>query len=158
MNSFNPEKQLENTEPAITKKIKNLLNELRGYKFNMILALNFKKSKSKDETKFCTFHSNSKAERIILDADIDSIFELILSTVMTKIQNYQPEDSGCIIGSVIEQNINILVKHQNLASLAVLWPALGHPQGTASLTQSESLHYKTFDLRVTGSLVVRLRF
>ena len=155
MNSFNPEKQLENTEPAITKKIKNLLNELRGYKFNMILALNFKKSKSKDETKFCTFHSNSKAERIILDADIDSIFELILSTIMTKIQNYQPEDSGCIIGSVIEQNINILVKHQNLA---VPWPALGHPQGTASLTQSESLHFKNFDLRVTESLVVRLRF
>ena len=54
------------------------------------------------------FYSNSKAESIIHNADTDSIFESIYSTIITKkIKKHQTEGSSWTIHSVIEQNINV---------------------------------------------------
>ena len=39
LNSFNPELQLKDTESAIKNKLKNLLSELRGFKFMTTQAL-----------------------------------------------------------------------------------------------------------------------
>ena len=61
----------------------------------------------KDETKYSTFFSNSKTEKIIHSTPIDSISESIFSMIVTKIQKYQAKGSGWTITSVIEQNINI---------------------------------------------------
>lgn len=47
-----------------------------------------------------TFYSKSKAESIFHDTDIDSIFESIYSTIITK-QKHQAEDSSWTIDSVI---------------------------------------------------------
>ena len=52
---------------------------------------------------------NSKAEKIIHDTDINSIFESIYSTMMTKIQKYQAVGLGWTISSMIEQNTNLVV-------------------------------------------------
>ena len=53
-----------------------------------------------------TFYSKSKAESIFHDTDIDSIFESIYSTIITK-QKHQAEDSSWTIDSVIVQNIHV---------------------------------------------------
>ena len=46
LHSFNPEIQLKNTKCAIVKKrLKNLLNELRGFKFVTAFAAEFKKQR-----------------------------------------------------------------------------------------------------------------
>ena len=49
------------------------------------LVLVFKKIKSEDRTKSETFYSNSKAERIIKESDIDDVSKSIYTTVISNI-------------------------------------------------------------------------
>ena len=49
------------------------------------LVLVFKKIESEDKTKYYTFYSNSKAEIIINENDID-VFESIYTTIISNIQ------------------------------------------------------------------------
>ena len=47
LNSFNPELQLKDTESAVKSKLRELLTQLRGFKFVTTLVLVFKKIESK---------------------------------------------------------------------------------------------------------------
>ena len=51
------------------------------------LLLEFKKIKTDDQTKYSIFISNSKAEIIINESDIDGISESIYSTIISNVQN-----------------------------------------------------------------------
>ena len=81
----NPEPQLKNTESAIKNKLKDLLSELRGFKFVNTLVIEFKKIEIDDTTKYGTFYWNSKAELIIVEIDTDDLFESIYSTIISNI-------------------------------------------------------------------------
>ena len=60
-----------------------------------------------DETKYSTFYSNSKAETIINQIDIDDVFESHYVTILSNIQQ-SPEKIPCwITDSVIDCNTNI---------------------------------------------------
>ena len=61
---FNLELQLNNAESASKNILIDLLSQLRGFKFVIALALEFKK-KGDDETKYSAFYSNSKAKTVI---------------------------------------------------------------------------------------------
>ena len=87
LNSFNPELQLTDTESAIKNELKKILSELRGFKFVTTLALVFKKIESEEKAKFDNFYSNSKAEIIINESDIDDVFESIYSTIISNIKS-----------------------------------------------------------------------
>ena len=52
------------------------MTELRRFIF-LTLVLVFKKIESDDKTKYDNFYSNSKAEMIINDSDIDDVFESV---------------------------------------------------------------------------------
>ena len=58
-----------------------------------------KKTINEDETKYSIYYSKLKAETSIDDADIDSLFESIYSTIMRKIQKYigQKAQAGLLI-------------------------------------------------------------
>ena len=90
------------------------------------LVLGFKKIKIDDKTLYSTFYSNSKAEKIINESDIDYIFESSYSTITSKIHKYQGQSSGWIIDSVIDDNI----KYNPLAgsSFIKLPKELDHPR------------------------------
>ena len=75
MNPYNPELQLTDTESAIRSKVTDLLSELIGFKFIIMLVLEFKKIESDDKTKYDTFYLNSKVETIVKESDIDNAFE-----------------------------------------------------------------------------------
>ena len=51
------------------------------------LALVFKKIENEYKTKYDNFYSNSKAEITINESDIDDVFELINTTIISNIQN-----------------------------------------------------------------------
>ena len=51
------------------------------------LALVFKKIENEYKTKYDNFYSNLKAEIIINESDIDDVFELINTTIISNIQN-----------------------------------------------------------------------
>ena len=78
--------------------------ELRGFKF---LNLVFKKTESKDKTKFDTFYSISKAEIIINESDIDNVVESIYSTIISNIQKSLSEKAQARL--LIQSLIIILV-------------------------------------------------
>ena len=96
LNSYNPELQLKDTESAIKNKLKQLMTELRGFKFVTTLVLVFKKVESEDKTKYGTFYSNSKAEIIINESDINDMFKSIYTTFISNIQKSLGKDSGWI--------------------------------------------------------------
>ena len=56
-----------------------------------------KKIESNDKTKYDTFYSNSKADKIINKSDIDDVFESIYTTTLLNIQKYLEKGSGWII-------------------------------------------------------------
>ena len=59
----------------------------QGLQFLSTLVLVFKKIESEYKTKYDNFYSNSKAETIINDSDIDNIFESIYTTIISNMQN-----------------------------------------------------------------------
>ena len=83
--SINPEQQLKDTESATERKLKQLLSELRGFKLVTTPALVLKNIESEDKTKYDTFYSHSKAERIINESDIDDVFKSIYTTIISNI-------------------------------------------------------------------------
>ena len=84
--------KLENTEFAIKNKLKYLLNETGVFKFVLTLLKKFKK----DKTICITFYSKSKAEAIIHNAGIVSIFESIHKIIVREIREFQEEGSSWI--------------------------------------------------------------
>ena len=110
MNSFNPELQLKDTEPAIKSKLIGLLTQLRGFKFVTTLVLVFKKIKSKDKTKYDNFYSSSKAEIIINESDIENMFKSIYTTIIANIQKSLGNGSG----RLLIQSFTILLVFQSI--------------------------------------------
>ena len=84
-----------------------MLSELRGFKFVTILVLVLKKVESEDKTKYNTFHSHSKAEKIINESDINDEFDAIYTTIISNIQKSLRKVSSWIIDLVMKHNISI---------------------------------------------------
>ena len=69
----------------IKNKLKELLSELKKFKVQTILVLDYKKRNDCQ-----TFHSGAKV--IANDSDIDKTFKFIHQSIMTKIKNYACKD------------------------------------------------------------------
>ena len=63
--------------------------------------------KSDDKTKYSISHSNSNAETIIYQSDIDDVFESMYSAIISSIQKSLGKDSGWNSDSDFDQNSNI---------------------------------------------------
>ena len=107
LNSYNLELQLKDTESAIKSKLIDLLTQLKDFKFMTTFVLVFKKIESGDKTKYDTFYSNSKAEIIINETDIDGVFQSVYTTIISNIQKSSGKCSGWITDSVIDHTIGI---------------------------------------------------
>ena len=62
------------------------MTQLNGFKFATTLVLVFKKIESEEKTKYDTFYSHSKAERIINETTTDDVLKSIYTTVISNIQ------------------------------------------------------------------------
>ena len=102
--------------------------ELRGFRFVTTLVVVFKKIESKDKTKYDNFFSNSKAEIIINEIDIENVFKSIYTTIISKIKKYLEKSSRWIIDSVIDHNISISMYNPLAGSSYIKLPKkLDHP-------------------------------
>ena len=86
-------------------------------KFVRTLVADFKQIESNNERKYDTFYTNSKAETITNERDIDDASKSINGTVMSNIQNSLGKGSSWIIDSITDHNINIS-KYNALAGSA----------------------------------------
>ena len=71
------------------------------------LVLVFKKIENEDKIKYDTFYSNSKAEIIINESDIDDVFQSIYTRNISNIPNSLGQGSGWIIDSIMSHTISI---------------------------------------------------
>ena len=68
-----------------------------------------------NETKCSTSYSNSKAEKVINESDIDDIFESIYTTIISDIQKFLEKGLDWIIDSII-----LLIFWSTIFSLVVI--------------------------------------
>ena len=94
MKLFDPELQLIKTKPVIKNKLNELLSDLKEFKVQTVLLLNYKKRNDRE-----SFHSSAKL--IASDSDIDKAF-----IIMTKIKNYSCED-WIVMDVIIKHTIMI---------------------------------------------------
>ena len=99
LNLFDPELQLINTKPVIKNKLKILFSELKKFKVQTVLALNYKK---RNDLKI--FHSSTKL--VASDSDNDETFKSIHQSIMTKIKNYACED-WIVLDAIIKHSVKI---------------------------------------------------
>ena len=85
LNIFHLELQLINGKPMVKNKLKELLSELKKFKVQTILFLDYKKRNHRK-----IFHSNAKLTGS--DSDIDEAFKSMHQSIMTKIKNFACED------------------------------------------------------------------
>ena len=85
MNIFDPELQLINTKPMINNKLKELLSELKKFKVQTILVLDYRK---RNDSKI--FPSSPKL--IASDSGIDEAFKSMHQSIMAIIKNYACKD------------------------------------------------------------------
>ena len=83
---FNSELQLKDTESATKNKLIDSMTDLKDFKFVATLVLEFKKIESDDKTKYDTFYLNSKVETVLNESDNNDLFQLIYTTIISKIQ------------------------------------------------------------------------
>ena len=99
MNLFDPELQLINAKPGIQNRLKALLNELKKFKVQKVLALDYKKRNYSQ-----IFHSCTKL--IASNLDIDEAFKSMHQSIITKIKNYACEDY-IVLDSILKHSIEI---------------------------------------------------
>ena len=85
LNLFDPELQLINTKPVIKNKLKGLSSELKKFKVQTVLVLDYKKKNDHQ-----VFHSCSK--RIASDLDTEEAFKSMHQSIITTIKSYACED------------------------------------------------------------------
>ena len=107
MNSFNPELHLKDREPAIGNKLKDLLTELKRFKYVMTLVSEFKKLEVDDERKYSTFYLPF-IQPMINESSNGNVFESIYGKFISSIQKSLAKGLSRIIDSVVKQTTNFL--------------------------------------------------
>ena len=97
MNLFDPELQLTNTRHTIKSKLKESLTDLKKFKVQSILVLEYKK---RNDCK--VFHLSAKL--IASGLGIEEAFKSMHQSIMTKIKNHASKDWS-VLDSVIKYSI-----------------------------------------------------
>ena len=118
--------QLEASKSSIKDLFSNLLNEIKGFKYEIALKILLKKYKLNEEIEFAPVYFNSVTKLVINNKfKLEKFFEKILYRLDTGINN----GSGWIIESIESQYINISTYKPLLGSSYIRLPTeLDHPR------------------------------
>ena len=106
IDSKDPLFQLEASKWSIKDLFKDLLNEIKGFKYQITVKVLLRKDKQNGEIEFAPVYFNSTTETAInLKYDLDKSFQ----EVLYRIDNWINEGSGWIIESVDAEYVNISV-------------------------------------------------
>ena len=96
--------QIKASELSIIELFKNLLNELRGFKYQITLAVLLSKVKSNGEIEYSPVYFNSLTKTVISDDyKLDSAFQ----EITYKVDNWISHRSGWIVEEIYSQYLNI---------------------------------------------------
>ena len=109
LNLFDPELQLINTETMIKSKLKEFLSELKRFKVQTILVLEYEKRNDHKN-----FHSSAKL--IATDSNIDETFKSLHQSIMTKMKNSASKD-WIVIKTIVKYSIKIFEETNSIENL-----------------------------------------
>ena len=96
--------QLETTKSSIKDLLKDLLNEMKGFKHQIAVAVLLSKEKGNGDTEYSSVYFNSMTKTVInSEFSLDKSFQEILY----RIENWINEGSGWIIESINGEYVNI---------------------------------------------------
>ena len=96
--------QLKASELSIIELFKNLLNELKGFKYQIILAVLLSKVKNNSETEYSPVYFNSLTKTVINeDYKLDQAFKEIIY----RLGNWISHGSGWIVEEIYSQYLNV---------------------------------------------------
>ena len=97
--------QLKTTELSIKDLFKELLNEGKRFKYQIILSILLSKVKSGGNVEYSTAYFNSSTKTVINDSEfgLDQSFQQILYII----DNWISEGSGWIIEEIHSQDLNV---------------------------------------------------
>ena len=111
-NRQDPLIQLQNTRLVIENNLSKVLNEMKGFKFNEVLKITFKKQVG-DEPIEKTAYFNGKVQTVTNEIEIAESLRITQEQIVNKIQQWISEGSGWTIQSVDSHFINV-VKYRPL--------------------------------------------
>ena len=106
-NRQDPLIQLQNTRSVIKNNLSNVLNEMKGLKFNESLKITFVKQKG-DESIELTHPFFSKKQTVTNDTEIANLLQITQQQIVNMIQQWISEGSGWTIQSVDGHFINVV--------------------------------------------------
>ena len=96
--------QLEASKESIIDLFKDLLNEIKGFKYQITFAVFLSKIKTSESIEYSTVYFNSTTKTVINNEyDLDQSFQKILY----RIDNWFNEGSGWIIQEIHNQHLNV---------------------------------------------------
>ena len=118
--------QLEASKSSIKDLFSNLLNETKGFKYQITVKILLKKYKPNEEIEFAPVYFNSVTKLVINNKfKLENFFQEILYRLDAEINN----GSGWIIESIESQYINISTYKPLLGSSYIKLPTeLDHPR------------------------------
>ena len=115
----NPSAQLEASKSSIEDLFKDLLNEIKGFKYQITVKVLLCKYKENGDNEFSPVYFNSTTEKIInSESNLDRSFQEILY----RTHNWIHEESGCIIESIEIQYVNIFIYSPSSGSTYIELP------------------------------------
>ena len=117
--------QLKASELSIKVLFKELLNELKGFKYQITLAVLLSKMKTNDEIEYCPVHFNSATKTVIND---DYKLDQAFQEIVYRLDNWISHGSGWIVEEIHNQYLNISSYFPLTGSTYIKLPAeLQHP-------------------------------
>ena len=111
-NRQDPLIQLQNTRLVIENNLLKILTEMKGFKFNEVLKITFKKQVG-DEPIEKTAYFNGKPQTVTNEIEIAESLQITQEQIVNRIQQWISEGSGWTIQSVDSHFINV-VKYRPL--------------------------------------------
>ena len=99
-----PIKQLEASKSSIKDFFSDLLNQIKGFKYQITLKVMLKKNKPNGEIEFARVYSNSTTETVI---NHRLSLNKFVEEILYKIDNWINEGSGWIVELIDSQYTNI---------------------------------------------------
>ena len=107
IDSKDPLAQLEASKSSIEELFKNLLNEIKGFKYQITVATLLSKHTDNGDIEYSPIYLNS-ATKTVIDSDKYD-FERSFQEILYRLDNWVNEGSGRIIESIEAQYVNISI-------------------------------------------------
>ena len=98
--------QLNSSKSCIKDLFKDLLYEMKGFKYQITMNIKLSKWKVNGNTEFASVFFNSLTKAVI-NLDFDSLIDKSFEEILYRINNWINEGSGWVVDSILSEYLNV---------------------------------------------------